>query len=174
MKTLLESFILALAIAILAALPARADTPQEQLQQLGWLAGCWRAERGEAGSMEHWLPPAGGTMLGVGRTVRRGKTVEHEFMQIRESAEGQLVYVALPSGQKETTFTLKQLSDGEVTFENLAHDFPQRVIYRLGADGRLAARIEGLLKGVPRVVDFPMQRVACDAAMQLAVPASPR
>jgi hypothetical protein len=27
-------------------------------------------------------------------------------------------------------------------FENLGHDFPQRVIYRKGADGKLTARIE--------------------------------
>ena len=40
-------------------------------------------------------------MLGLGRTVKGGKTVEHEFMQIRHAADGKLIYVALPSRQKE-------------------------------------------------------------------------
>lgn len=111
------------------------------------------------------MPPAGGTMLGLSRTVKNGKTVEFEFMQIRQSAEGKLVYVALPSRQKETTFVLKSLSEGDVVFENLEHDFPHRVMYQLQAGGKLAARIEGVLKGVPRGIDFPMRRTSCETEL---------
>jgi hypothetical protein len=46
-------------------------------------------------------------------------------------------------------------------FENAAHDFPQRVLYRREAADRLVARIEGLRNGQPRGIDFPMQRMAC-------------
>lgn len=49
-------------------------------------------------------------------------------------------------------------------FENPAHDFPQRVSYRLAPGGRLLARIEGTHYGVTRGIDFPMQWVGCDAA----------
>lgn len=133
----------------------------QDLGALSWLSGCWAAEGGEPGSVEHWLPPAGGTMLGLSRTVKKGKTVEHEFLQIRANAEGRLVYIALPSGQKETTFTLANASEGTVTFENLQHDFPQRVIYRLLPDDRLAARIEGMRNGQLRGIDFAMKKVPC-------------
>src|ERR1044072_4949598 len=46
--------------------------------------GGWAAARAgaEAGSEDHWLAPAGGSLLGVGRTVVGGKTVAYEFMQI--------------------------------------------------------------------------------------------
>lgn len=134
----------------------------QDLASLSWLSGCWAAEGGEPGSVEHWLPPAGGTMLGLSRTVSKGKTVEHEFLQIRANAEGRLIYIALPSGQKETTFTLSGAAEGTVTFENPQHDFPQRVSYRLLPGHRLAARIEGLRNGVLRGIDFPMKRVSCD------------
>ena len=130
---------------------------------LAWLAGCWQSEQGEPGSGEHWLPPAGGTMFGVSRTVKNGKTVEFEFVQLRVNADGKLVFIALPSGQKETTFVASSISDRSVTFENPQHDFPQKVIYRLQPDGRLVARIEGTRGGALRGVDFPMKRVACDA-----------
>lgn len=133
------------------------------LEQLAWLAGCWAADGGEPGSGEQWMAPAGGTMLGMSRTVRRGRTIEHEFVQIRAGADGVLVYIAQPSNQRETSFTLKSQTAHEVVFENAAHDFPQRVIYRSLPDGRLAARIEGLRQGSLRGVDFPMRRAACEA-----------
>jgi hypothetical protein len=132
------------------------------ITSLAWLAGCWQAEKGEAGSGEHWLPPAGGTMLGVSRTVKNGKTVAFEFVQLRSNAEGKLVFIALPSGQKETTFVASAIGKDSVTFENPQHDFPQKVIYRLEAGDRLVARIEGMRGGTLRGVDFPMNRVACD------------
>jgi hypothetical protein len=133
------------------------------LASLSWLAGCWASETAEAGSGEQWMPLAGGTMLGVGRTVKNGRTAEYEFLQIRHNAEGKLVYIAKPSGQTEATFTAIQLSDNAVTFENLQHDFPQRIIYRRLADGKLAARIEGLRGGSVRGIDFPMISVSCSA-----------
>lgn len=152
--------------AVCAALGVNASASAQQLDQLAWLAGCWVAEGGEPGSLEHWTLPAGGTMLGVGRTVRNGRTAEFEFMQIRESAPGQIVYLAMPQGRAATPFALAQMAPGEVVFENPEHDFPQRVIYRQQAAGRLAARIEGTRNGTLRGIDFPMRRVNCESALQ--------
>jgi hypothetical protein len=101
-------------------------------------------------------------MLGVARTIRGGRAVAHEFMQIREAEVGHLVYIASPSGQAETTFTSLKASATEVVFENPGHDFPRRVIYRPRPDGGLAARIEGRLDGVERSMDYPMRRVRCE------------
>jgi hypothetical protein len=135
----------------------------EPVTQLAWLQGCWRAAGAEAGSGEQWTAPAGGTILGLSRTVKGGKTVAHEFMQIRETTPGKLAFIAMPSGQATTTFALVQSSDTHVVFENLAHDFPHRVIYRHDGGAKLDARIEGEIKGKPKAVDFPMQRTSCEA-----------
>jgi len=136
---------------------------ESSVDSLAWLAGCWQADKGDAGSGEHWLAPAGGTMFGVSRTVKNGKTVQFEFMQLRTNANGKLVFIALPSGQKETTFVATAASADSVTFENPQHDFPQKVSYRLLPEGRLVARIEGTRDGKVRSMDFPMKRVSCDA-----------
>src|SRR5690349_7932374 len=120
----------ALLIAAGAWLSVDSMAAEVGVESLAWLAGCWQAERGDAGSGEHWLPPAGGTMLGVSRTVKNGKTVEFEFMQLRNNAAGQLVLIAMPSGQKETTFVASAVGKDAVTFENPRHDFPQKVSYR--------------------------------------------
>jgi Domain of unknown function (DUF6265) len=143
---------------------AGARIAEARITDLSWLSGCWAAEGGEPGSMEHWLPVAGGTLFGVSRTVRQGKTVAHEFLQIRPDAQGQLVLIALPSGQQEATFALQAMTEHAVTFANPTHDFPQRVIYRLRSPEQLLGRIEGVRNGKERGVDFPMRRVSCDAA----------
>ena len=53
------------------------------------------------------------------------------------------------------------LTEYEVVFENPDHDFPQRIIYRLGDNGALLGRIEGNSEGQEVAVDFPMTRTKC-------------
>lgn len=138
-------------------LPAHAG----QLNALSWLAGCWRNPRGEAGSGEYWQPLAGETMLGVGRTVRNGRTVEYEFLSLREDEQGRAVYTAVPSGQKETSFVALEVDDGVATFENSMHDFPQRIIYRRSNGAAMVVRIEGVRQGQRRSVEFQFVRETC-------------
>ena len=150
-----------LAAMVLAATAGASLTAQApaagSLDTLAWLGGCWAQTRPDGLIEEHWMKPSGGTMLGMGRTVRGGKTIEFEFLQIREM-NGKLAYVAKPSGQAESTFPVKSLTDSEVVFEDLAHDFPQRVIYRRQADGAVHARVEGTRNGQTRGVDYAYKR----------------
>ncbi|UGQ46290.1 DUF6265 family protein [Massilia endophytica] len=148
---------------LLAALLASAcmQAGAASVDQLGWLAGCWASEGGEPGSGEQWMAPAGGTMLGTARTVKGGKTVAWEFVQIRALDDGRLAYVAKPHNQAEAAFPLRSVTENEVVFEAPEHDFPQRIIYRREGSERLHARIEGTVKGKLKGIDFPLRRTAC-------------
>jgi hypothetical protein len=146
---------------LLLAAGATVQAQPDPLAPVAWMAGCWAQQGREAGSVEQWMAPAGGLMLGMARTLKNGRVVEFEFMQIRADADGQLIYVAQPQGRPPTEFRLLRQGEAEAVFENPAHDFPQRVIYRLAAPDRLAARIEGTVNGKERGIDFAMQRVAC-------------
>lgn len=132
------------------------------IEDLAWMKGCWRSEDEKRQTTEIWMPPAGQTMLGMSRTIAEGKTREFEFIRIQEEENGDIFFVAMPSGQKETRFKMIRSSAREVVFENPTHDFPQRVIYRLGEDGFLLGRIEGISKGKEKSADFPMRRISCD------------
>ena len=68
--------------------------------------------------------------------------------------------MAIPSGQAEAAFPLKEIGENAVTFENPQHDFPQRILYRLVDKDTLVARIEGSLGGQARSADFPYVRCA--------------
>lgn len=137
----------------------------EPITSAAWLAGCWAVDGKEAGTGEQWMAPAGGTMLGAGRTVKNGKTVGFEFMQIRRSEEGSLEFVAMPSGQNETTFSLVSRTEVSLVFENPGHDFPQRVIYRSISTNQIIGHAEGIVSGSLRGIDFPMNRIPCEATL---------
>lgn len=130
--------------------------------QLGWMAGCWSSADGPVRVDEQWTSPEGGMMLGLSRTVKQGRTVFHEFLRI-ETKDGVVTYTPrLSTGQAPVSFTLVKQTPDEVVFENLSHDFPQRILYRRTSAG-LFARIEGSRSGKEQAVDFPMQRVRCEA-----------
>ena len=153
----------ATAAALSLCLEATAQ-PQDPTWAVAWMTGCWAAEGKEFGTGEAWLTPAGGSMLGVGRTVRAGKTVDFEFMQIRVGHEGKLVFIALPAGKTETTFVASVVGPEGVVFENPSHDFPQKVSYRKTGAETIVARIEGVRDGVVRGINFPMRRSSCELA----------
>jgi hypothetical protein len=144
-------FPILLAATLLLAEP---DAPPSfEIQGLAWMAGDWQADRGQATVDEHWTRPAGGTMLGTSRTVAGRRTVEFEFLRIEQRADG-IFYVAQPGGRPPTDFRLVRLEKQRVVFENLQHDFPQRIIYERRADGSLLARIEGDVGGKLKAVEF--------------------
>ena len=107
------------------------------------------------------MKPAGGNMLGVSHTVAEGRTREFEFMRIMQDANGDIFFVANPSGQRDARFKLTTSTKTEARFENPNHDFPQRIIYRREGD-TLLGRIEGTSKGTEKSADFPLKRVSCD------------
>jgi hypothetical protein len=114
-----------------------------KLTELAWMSGDWQTPAGgKAQIEEHWTLPAGGTMIGMGRTVVGGKTAEFEFLRL-EQRGGDVFYVANPNARcPQTDFKLTSLSPQEAVFENLEHDFPKRVIYRKTSAG-LVASVDG-------------------------------
>ncbi|HWK88572.1 MAG TPA: DUF6265 family protein [Longimicrobium sp.] len=152
-----------LALAVLLPLGAASSRVSPGVDDVGWMAGCWEGHDGETVTEEQWSRPRGGTMFGFSRTIQGDSTAWFEFTRIEERGDS-LVFIANPSGQAGGEFTAKEVSEARVVFENLAHDFPQRVIYfTVGADS-LGARIEGLQNGQAAGADFAYGRVACPGA----------
>jgi len=142
-------------------LPARlVGQAADPLAPFAWMAGCWELRTPTRVLREEWMPPLGGLMLGMSRTVVGGTAREFEFLRIELRATVP-TYVAQPGGAPPTPFALVSVSDTAVVFGNPAHDFPQRVIYRPRGPDSLVARIEGSAGGATRGMDFPMTRVGC-------------
>lgn len=149
MKTLI-----ALAATLSLAVPAFAA---DSLADISWIQGQWRATQADGAVVtETWLAPEGGVMPGISRTIEGAKG-RVEFMRIDEKG-GQIAFTAIVGRQPPTTFVAKSRTADEVVFENPAHDFPQRIVYRRCGE-KLCAAIEGTMNGKLQRMEWTYDRV---------------
>jgi hypothetical protein len=157
MMTVNRSGISLLALLLVTSSAAVAQTGANYLP---WLLGCWSSTDSEPVETERWIA-SGNSLNGTREVVKNGATVIIERMTIRRDATGTVVFTATPSGQAEASFYMVKIGADEVVFENREHDFPQRIIYRLLPGFNLLGRIEGVVDGQAKAVDFPMTRADC-------------
>lgn len=149
-----------------ACLPVCAESqPPARVDRLAFMAGCWHRTTASTVVEEQWMSPRGGIMMGLGRTTAGGSVREYEFLRVFAAGDT-LVYGSIPSRQSYAEFREKTLTDREVVFENLAHDFPQRIGYRSSGSDSLIAFIEGPRNGTVRRIEYPYSRTTCPAAIR--------
>ena len=142
---------------LMAADAPEAPPPEIPTDSVFFMEGSWVDAAGE--TEEHWIAPRAGAMLGVNRTIKGGQMVFFEYLRIEKDEQGRFVYRASPMGQSPpVTFSLVAHSDNAVTFENLEHDFPQRILYKRVGD-ELQMRIEGTEDGQPKSIEWVLRRV---------------
>lgn len=152
----------------LVAATANAQTTSATTR-VGWIAGCWTRTTATSTIEEQWMVPRGGALIGMSRTTVNGAVREYEFLRIFAAGDT-LVYAATPSGQTYTEFRSINIGAREVTFENLKHDFPQRIGYKAVGRDSLIAFIEGPSGGKVRHIDYPYARAACPSATPSELP----
>lgn len=148
------------AAAIVLVLAVQGGAAQGSgIQRAAWLQGCWEMTAPGRSVEESWTAAKGGSMIGVSRTIRDGKTTAYEMIVMREEGD-RLAYEAYPSNQEPATFLSTRVSESELVFENPDHDFPQEVGYRRSGDS-LLAWIRGMQDGKDRRIEFPYVRARC-------------
>ena len=125
-------------LAGLSALLLAAAAPAATVDDLGWMAGSWIEEGSEDSggrwTEEYWTVPRGGVMLGASRSGRDGTLREFEYLRVQVDANGAISYIAQPGGAAPVAFRLAQHDGASATFENAAHDYPQRITYAREGD----------------------------------------
>ena len=136
MKSLLAA---GLALLLVAASPAA------KIDDFAWLAGQWVSEAEGRWTEESWAAPRGGVMLGHSRSGRGDALREFEFLRIAAGPDGVPAYIAQPGGRAPVAFTLVRYDATSATFENAAHDYPQRIAYARSGDTLTAtiSKIDG-------------------------------
>jgi hypothetical protein len=141
-KTLPVIALAAAMASIASAAPASASAHAGDARfDLDWLAGQWCGGDEDSRIEEAWLPEAGGSLLGMSRTVRGGRTASFEFMRV-VLQDGRASFHVQPDGAPPTVFVAAERGDGWIRFENPAHDFPNVIEYRRNGEG-LSAWISG-------------------------------
>ena len=127
-----------------------------KIQALQALQGTWKTGKDANTLYESWIMKNDHELSGKSYKIRGADTVVFEETRIVEDA-GQLSYLAKVRNQnqgKEVPFKLISSANNKFVFENLEHDFPQRVIYQFTAKDSLHAWIEEKVDGVEKREDF--------------------
>ncbi len=145
----------------LAATQTFGQQTNKALQQINWMLGAWQLKTPGMTITESWKQDNEASFSGNSYAVTaKGDTIFTERLRLI-AEKGILYYLPTVSNQnagKEVRFKQKTLTQTEVVFENLKHDFPQRIVYRKTSANTILAYIEGTKNGKYKKEEFPYTR----------------
>lgn len=128
---------------ILFCLIMTIHSQQKSLDSISWIIDKWIMTEGEITTIESWEKVSGILFKGESTTKKGTDTIFHEKLELK-IVGGEIYYIAdVKHNPEPVKFKLTFCSDKEAHFENPAHDFPQKIIYKLIDNSKLSARIEG-------------------------------
>lgn len=147
---------------VLLMLSACASQPSvtAPANELSWLIGSWRTQGDTRYTVETWdrEDDDSGSLVGESKTMRDGSQIFHESLVIERRAGG-MYYVASPQGQPTHAFPLLEMGRAHAVFEDVTHDFPHRISYRLETPDVLVAQIFGKQGGKDRTASWRYTRL---------------
>ncbi len=136
------------------------------IEQFHWMAGSWKLDSEEK-AYENWEI--------VNDTMMGGLSFHYEYEEEEDETElkydeiirlvrrgDKFYYIPMVTRQnngKEIDFEIVSTSKNSFVAQNLKHDFPQRIGYKLKSPDRLDAHIEGMQNGRKKRIDFYFKKV---------------
>lgn len=111
---------------------------QASVDDLAWMSGRWEVRHEGRWTEEGWSPPRAGTMFGYSRSGEGDAAGEWEYLRIEAGGDGVPVFWGAPGGRPAVPFRLTAVQGTSATFENPAHDYPQRIVYYRDGDALVA------------------------------------
>lgn len=124
-----------------------------ELSNLKWMLGNWESKTEEGTLYERWVKLNDSTYDGHAFAISiDGDTTFSENAKVI-LRKGQIIYSVTVNNEETTDFTLVDIEE-QAVFENINHDYPQRIIYKKMSSDSLFARIEGTVDGKEAYEDF--------------------
>jgi hypothetical protein len=137
------------------------DEKHVSIEVANWLIGEW-GNMSEQGTLyESWVVDNDSVFSGRSYFIRQRDTVSSEAIKLLQLKDS-IYYVPVVKNQNEgrpVKFKLVSYDSVTLTFENLSHDFPQKIVYQKVSPDSLVAEISGLVKGEQRTEKFPMTKI---------------
>ncbi len=126
--------------------------PLTKLNSLHWLVGKWQNAKPEGIIFEYWELADGGSLKGSSGFIKGKDTAVGETISIEQQGTD-ILYIPTVKDQNSgqpVVFRLVAATGDSFVFENPAHDFPQKITYRMLSATELAATISGSVNGNER------------------------
>ena len=120
--------------------------------------GKWKMDVENVEVYEEWQLVNENELIGISYSIEDGVINISENLYLKKFAD-QWAYVAVPKNQNIALFALIEHSPKKLLFENMEHDFPQKISYEFHKDGRMTAAIQGDVNGEIKRKEFSFKLV---------------
>ncbi len=158
MKTEIKLLIVFLGLIILCAWTTK---QAKDIKKAEWLIGTWENKTQRGSIYETWAKISDDELSGKSYILKEKDSIVFETIRLVQE-QNNFFYVPKVKNQNDelpVRFASKIISETQLVFENLQHDFPQVISYtKINADS-LVAEISGTKNGKERKQTFQMKRV---------------
>ena len=152
-----------LALLLLATVSCKNSESNEKdkIKVARWLLGNWENKLADGKLSETWKKVNDSTFQAQSYFIKEKDTLHFETITLKQKGE-ELTYNAAVKGQngdKPVTFKLTNLTEKQLVFENLKHDYPKKISYTQITEDSLVAEISGILAGKPSSEKFSMKKI---------------
>lgn len=129
----------------------------DKLEKMNWLIGNWEEKLPEGTLKEIWTMENDSTFSGDSYFITKD-TVHFESIKLIQKAE-ELTYVTTVVGQNNddpVPFKLTSDDNNTYSFENSAHDYPQKISYKKVNETNLVTSISGKQQGKQSLESYSM------------------
>lgn len=134
---------------------------KDKIKVARWLLGNWENKLADRKLSETWKKVNDSTFQAQSYFIKEKDTLHFETITLKQTGE-ELTYNAAVKGQngdKPVTFKLTNLTEKQLVFENLKHDYPKKISYTQITEDSLVAEISGILAGKPSSEKFSMKKI---------------
>jgi hypothetical protein len=126
-----------------------AKNEKDKIRTAHWLLGKWETPHAGGTLTENWKKANDSTYNGLSYFIK-GKDTIHSETILLQQVEDQLSYNSTIKGQDDDqpiSFTLAGRNETELVFENLQHNYPQKISYTQISKDSLITEISGMQSG---------------------------
>ena len=150
-----------LIVILIVSCQKKSEKKFEKLEKLSWLLGNWENQMPNGILVENWKRENDSTYNGESFFINKKDTIHYEYIQLIQNKE-EVVYNATVEGQNNEQaipFILTSETNNTFSFENLKHDYPQKIEYKLKKNKSIVATISGKQNGKSSTESYPMTKV---------------
>lgn len=122
---------------------------KEKIKMVHWLLGTWENKSADGVLSEIWTKTNDSTYQAQSFFIKEKDTIHFETIVLQQVGED-LMYSATIKGQNEdkpVAFSLAEMTENQLVFENQKHDYPQKISYKKAPNSKLITTISGLING---------------------------
>lgn len=157
----MKKLILSLATLSIIACQNKSEKNFDKLEKMSWLVGEWENKMPDGILTETWTKANDSSYTGKTLFIKDKDTLHSEEIVLIQKGET-LLYIPTVKGQndnKPVEFKMTESkTENEFAFENPAHDYPQKIVYKKVSDTNLVATISGKQQGKASSESYSMSK----------------